>query len=97
MEKSSYGKTFEPEVLNVLNRAFEFAWAHFEAKGDIRTLKAVREQFRLKLAKRIIELAPDEIPSADDLALNTLKTLSHPSEWKVVPNFAASNPMNCAP
>lgn len=96
MDSSSYGKSFEPEVLNTLNRAFESAWAHFEAKGDLRTLKAVRDQFRLKLAKKIFELAPVEPASADELALNTLKTLSHPSEWKVTPGFAPSEAVNCA-
>jgi len=85
MTKSLPGRFFDSESLGIVHDAFQAAWAALEAKGDIRTLRGVRDQTRLQLAKSILQGADVEHTSPQELADAVLKHFNHPAARKHAP------------
>lgn len=81
MHKTIYGNVFGPEALAVRTAALDAVWAEFHAKGDIRTLNGAHQQFKLILARFILEASSD-ITSADGLAKVALQAFKRPAARK---------------
>jgi len=82
MSRPISGRFFDSERLGVAHDAFLTAWAALEARGDIRTLRGVRDQTRLHLAKSILQGASDEHRTPQELAEAVLKHFNHPAARK---------------
>ena len=83
MQKTIYGNVFGPEALAVRTAALDAVWAAFHAKGDIRTLNGQRQQFKLTLARFILEVSSD-ITSAEGLAEVALQAFKRPGARKLL-------------
>ena len=83
MQKTIYGNVFGPEALAVRTAALDAVWAAFHAKGDIRTLNGQRQQFKLTLARFILEVSSD-ITSVEGLAEVALQAFKRPSARKLL-------------
>ena len=89
MSRTISGRFFDSESLGVAHDAFLAAWAALEAKGDLRTLRGVREAARLHLANSILQRASDEYRTAQELAEAALKHFNHPATRKQAYAFPA--------
>jgi hypothetical protein len=83
MHKTIYGNVFGPEMLVVRTAALEAVWAEFHSKGDVRTLNGPHQQFKLTLARFILEVSPD-ITSAEGLAKAALQAFKRPAARKLL-------------
>ena len=83
MQKTIYGNVFGPEALAVRTAALDAVWAAFHAKGDVRTLNGSRQQFKITLARFMLE-ASYNITSADELAQAAFQAFKRPSARKLL-------------
>ena len=78
MFSSISDKTFEPEDMVVLDRAFRQACSALVAAKDERLSGARRAAFERQLAKVILEIAQAGETSPDRLAASTLERFNRP-------------------
>ena len=83
MQKTIYGSVLGPEALAIRTAALDAVWAAFHAKGDVRTLNGSRQQFKITLARFMLEASYD-ITSAEELAQAAFQAFKRPSARKLL-------------